>query len=151
METLCLKSVIGDLTLFEDGGRIIALDWGRGQDAPRSTDNPVLNAAADQLQAYFKSGEENFPALPMDPHGTDFQKRVWQEMQAIPPGQVKSYGDIAKRLNSSARAVGNACGANPIPVLIPCHRVVAQNHLGGYSGQGGLDTKTILLRLEGYL
>lgn len=151
METLCIKSPVGDLTLFEDGGQIIALDWGQGFDTPRTGDNPTLNQAAQALRAYFHSGADDFNSLPLDPGGTDFQRRVWTEMQKIKPGQVKTYGEIAGTLNSSPRAVGNACGANPIPILIPCHRVVAQNSLGGYTGDGGLDTKTQLLRLEGYL
>lgn len=150
METLCLKSIVGDLTLFEDGGKIIALDWGQGLNTPRTTKNQVLNQTAETLRAYFKNGTGDFKALPLDPGGTDFQRRVWKEMQKIKPGTVKTYGEIAKTLNSSPRAVGNACGANPIPILIPCHRIVAQNTLGGYTGDGGLQTKTDLLRLEGY-
>lgn len=151
METLCIKSPVGDLTLFEDGGKIIALDWGQGFDTPRTGDNPTLNQAAQALRDYFHSGADDFKSLPLDPRGTDFQRRVWTEMQKIKPGHVKTYGEIAAALNSSPRAVGNACAANPIPILIPCHRVVAQNALGGYTGDGGLDTKTQLLRLEGYL
>ena len=151
MDMLCIKSPVGDLTLFEDGDKIIALDWGQGFDTPRTSENAVLNRAAEALRDYFHSGAENFSDLPLDPGGTDFQRRVWHEMQAIDPGQVKTYGQIADALNSSPRAVGNACGANPIPILIPCHRVVAQNSLGGYTGDGGMDTKTQLLRLEGYL
>jgi len=151
METLCIKSPVGDLTLFEDGGKIIALDWGQGFDTPRTSANQTLNQAAQALRDYFQSGADGFKSLPLDPGGTDFQRRVWKEMQKIKPGHVKTYGEISKVLNSSPRAVGNACGANPIPILIPCHRVVAQNSLGGYTGDGGLDTKTQLLRLEGYL
>jgi len=151
METLCIKSPVGDLTLFEDDGKIIALDWGQGFETPRTSKNPVLNQTAQALHEFFISGADDFKALPLDPDGTDFQRRVWSQMQKIEPGRVKTYGEIAKTLNSSPRAVGNACGANPIPILIPCHRVVAQSSLGGYSGDGGLDTKTQLLRLEGYL
>lgn len=151
METLCIKSPVGDLTLFEDGGKIIALDWGQGFDTPRTGKNSTLNHTAKMLRDYFLSGADGFNTLPLDPGGTDFQRRVWKEMQKIKPGQVKTYGEIAKILDSSPRAVGNACGANPIPILIPCHRVVAQSSLGGYTGDGGLDTKTQLLRLEGYL
>ena len=151
METLCIKSPVGDLTLFEDCGKIIALDWGQGFDTPRTSTNPILNQTAQTLRDYFFSGADTFEALPLDPGGTDFQRRVWKEMQKIKPGRVKTYGEIAKTLHSSPRAVGNACGANPIPILIPCHRVVAQSSLGGYSGDGGLDTKIQLLRLEGYL
>lgn len=151
MDTLCLKSLVGELTLFEDAGKIIALDWGRGLDTPRSTKNPVLLKTANALHRYFQSGRDDFEDLPLNPGGTDFQCRVWKQMQSIKPGSVKTYGEISKDLNSSPRAVGTACGANPIPILIPCHRVVAQNSLGGYTGDGGLDTKTDLLRLEGYL
>lgn len=151
MQTLCLKTVLGDLTVFEQGGKIIALDWGLGLDAPRRTENAPLNQTAEALRAYFKSGKDDFAKLPLDAGGTAFQRRVWAEMQKIEPGHVKTYGEIAKILKSSPRAVGNACGANPLPILIPCHRVVGKNDLGGYTGDGGLDTKTSLLRLEGYL
>jgi len=151
METLCLKTLVGDLTLFESDGKLIALDWGLGMKASRTTKNPVLAQTAEALRDYFRTGGENFKSLSLDPAGTPFQKRVWKEMQNIPAGQVKTYGEIAKKLKSSARAVGTACGANPIPILIPCHRVVGQSSLGGYSGDGGLNTKSDLLRLEGYL
>jgi methylated-DNA-[protein]-cysteine S-methyltransferase len=129
----------------------MALDWGHGLDAPRNTDNAPLCQAAEALRAYFKNGQEEFIKLPLEAHGTAFQRRVWAEMQKIPSGEVKTYGQIAKILNSSARAIGTACGANPLPILIPCHRVVSQSGLGGYSGGDGLETKISLLRLEGYL
>ena len=151
MDSLCIKSPVGDLTIFEIEGQIVALDWGRGSDTPRKTNSPVLKAARDALAHYFKTGEENFKDLPLDPHGTQHQMNVWKAMQAIDSGQTKSYGQIAKQIKSSALAVGTACGANPIPILIPCHRVVGTSGIGGYSGQGGVDTKTVLLRLEGTL
>ena len=72
-------------------------------------------------------------------------------MAAIPSGHTRTYGDLAGELDSAAQAVGNACGANPIPILIPCHRIVGARGLGGYSGGDGLTTKTALLRLEGGL
>lgn len=149
METLSIKTIVGEVTLFEDAGKIIALDWGRGLDAPRQTTNPTLTQAAAALKTYFASGRDDFAALPLDPGGTAFQARVWAEMRKIPAGQTRTYGDIAKALKSSPRAVGTACGANPIPILIPCHRVVGQKSLGGYTGDGGLETKSDLLRLEG--
>ena len=71
-------------------------------------------------------------------------------MLRIPRGETRTYGDIAKSLDSGARPVGTACGKNPIPIIIPCHRVVAASDLGGYSGLGGLETKKFLLRLEGF-
>ena len=151
MEMLCLKSPVGDITLFCEDGNIVALDWGRGLDAPRTSDDPVLNQSAEALKAYFKTGTEAFKDLPLAPQGSPFQKRVWRQMRTIDAGQVKTYGQVAKTLKSSPRAVGNACGANPIPILIPCHRIVGGSSLGGYSGDGGLDTKRTLLRLERYL
>lgn len=147
MPQLSLESPLGPLTLSEQDGAIVALDWGWGRDqAP----TPLLERARDQLDAYF-DGESCGFELPFRPHGTPFQHRVWQAMQAIPYGQTQTYGELAQRLGGIARAVGLACGANPIPILIPCHRVVAQAGLGGYSGDGGVETKVALLRLEGVL
>ena len=151
MDSLCIKSPVGELTIFEIEGQIVALDWGRGFDTPRKTNNPVLRKAGDALSHYFKTGEENFKDLPLAPHGTKHQRAVWKAMQAIGSGETQTYGKIAKQIKSSALAVGSACGANPIPILIPCHRVVGASNIGGYSGHGGLETKSILLRLEGAL
>ncbi len=145
MAHLTLHSPLGELTVFEEGGRIVALEWGRGAGTGEAT--PLLAAARRQLDAYFDHGEAGFD-LPLAPAGTDFQKRVWQAMQAIPPGRTRRYGEIAAALGSSARAVGMACGANPIPIIIPCHRVVGAASLGGYSGGEGPDTKRFLLAHE---
>jgi methylated-DNA-[protein]-cysteine S-methyltransferase len=142
---LTLHSPLGELTIFEDGGRIVALAWGRGAGTGETT--AVLAAAKRQLDAYFDDGEARFD-LPLAPAGTDFQKRVWAAMQAIPAGQTRRYGDIAAALGSAARAVGMACGANPIPIIIPCHRVVGAASLGGYSGGEGVETKRFLLAHE---
>ena len=144
---LSLHSAFGDLTLSEADGAIVALDWGW---APRQSETPLLNKARAALDRYFTGHAEDFD-LPLEPAGTPFQNRVWQAMRRIPAGEVRTYGALAAELSSAARAVGMACGANPIPILIPCHRVVAASGLGGYSGDGGLTTKTALLRLEGAL
>jgi len=146
MPQLSIHSPIGDLAISEDDGKIVALDWGWGSDHDETA---VLVRARDQLNAYFDGDLETFD-LPLAPGGTAFQQKVWQAMQAIPFGDVKTYGAIAKEIGSAARAVGMGCGANPIPVLIPCHRVVAGNGLGGYSGEGGLGTKQHLLEHEGW-
>ena len=114
------------------------------------TPSPLLERARDWLNGFF-DGDTNAPNLPVRPDGTNFQKRVWEAMTAIPIGRTRSYGELARELDSAAQAVGNACGANPIPILIPCHRVVGASGLGGYSGGDGLSTKTALLRLEGAL
>ncbi|MDP7548706.1 MAG: methylated-DNA--[protein]-cysteine S-methyltransferase [Alphaproteobacteria bacterium] len=142
-----MHSPIGDLTITCQDGALVALDWGWARDQA-STD--LLDRARAQLEAYFDGGGETFD-LPLRPAGTAFQRRVWSLMEAIPYGEIRSYGAMAKDLNSAARAVGMACGANPIPVIIPCHRVLAANGMGGYSGDGGVETKVALLRLEGAL
>lgn len=144
---LTLPSPFGPLTLFAADGKIVALEWGQGAATP-GTIPEVLSAAKDQLTAYFDRRLTAFD-LPLDPAGTDFQKRVWATMRAIPFGQVRTYGDVAAELKTAPRAVGGACGANPIPILIPCHRIIGGNgQMGGYSGDGGIATKTALLRLE---
>lgn len=136
---------LGEVTVSEEEGAIVALDWGRGRDQARS---PVLDAAIAQLQDYFDGRRSDFD-LPLAPHGTAFQRRVWEALRAIPPGETRSYGDLARLLGSSARAVGQANGCNPVPLLIPCHRVVASGGaLGGYSGGDGPVTKRWLLDHE---
>ena len=104
--------------------------------------------ASDQLHAYFQGKRREFD-LPLVLEGTPFQKAVWEELQNIPFGQTVSYSDIAERIGkpTAYRAVANAIGANPLPVIIPCHRVTAKNGLGGYSG--GIAKKRWLLRHEG--
>lgn len=143
---ITVPSPVGDLTLSERGGAIDALAWGNGC---HGTSTPLLNAGANWLSGYF-AGKFTSPVdLPMAPAGSEFQRRVWQVMIDIPPGETVTYGDVARQLGSAPRAVGGACGANPIPILIPCHRVVGSNGgLGGYSGAGGLTTKRTLLDLE---
>ncbi|WP_339717487.1 methylated-DNA--[protein]-cysteine S-methyltransferase [uncultured Sneathiella sp.] len=147
MPQLSLHSPVGDLTVTEEDGVIISLDWG-WVPAEWQNNTPLLEKAVDQLNQYFDGDIGDFD-LPLAPPGTDFQKKVWSEMLKIPAGKTKSYGEIAKALNSAAQPVGTACGANPIPIIIPCHRVLAAGgKMGGYSGLGGLETKTALLRLE---
>jgi methylated-DNA-[protein]-cysteine S-methyltransferase len=145
---LSYPSPVGNLTVSEDNGAIVALDFGRGMTQTRTA---LLDAAVAQLAAYFDGSLTRFD-LPLNPHGTAFQKKVWHLMVAIPYGGTCAYADLARDLNSAPRAIGGACGANPIPVIIPCHRVLAAGgKLGGYSGGEGLDTKIALLRLEGAL
>ena len=149
-------SPLGPLRLREAHGHITHLDWGpalRGE-LPRepgrhNDDSPLLNRAVHQLNAYFFCGLRHFN-LPVAPPGTAFQLSVWKQMQAIPYGDTRTYGEIARWLRSAPRPVGTACGRNPVPIIIPCHRVVASGGLGGYSGDGGVDTKQWLLELEGW-
>ena len=145
MPQLSLHTPLGEVTISEDGGAIVALDWGRGRDQEAT---PLLRDACDQLQDYFDGKRMSFN-LPLAPKGSDFQKRVWAALCAIPPGETRSYADIARTIGSAPRAVGRANGGNPIPLIIPCHRVIAADgSLGGYSGGDGPATKRYLLDHE---
>ena len=144
MPQLSLHTPIGDISVSEADGQIVALDWGWGRD---QEETPLLCRARAQLHAYFDAERLTFD-LPLAPAGTPYRRRVWAALQTIPPGETRSYQDIARAAGGSARSVGGANGANPIPILIPCHRVVASRGLGGYSGGDGLPTKRYLLDLE---
>ena len=147
MPRLSFRSCLGDLTISEEGGALVAIDWGwRSEQNP----SPLVNEARQQIEDFLESRRRNFD-LPLNPAGTDFQKRVYAAIQRIPFGALATYGCLARQVGSprAARAVGRACGTNPIPIVIPCHRVVgAAGHIGGYSGDGGLVTKRWLLALE---
>lgn len=145
MPQLGLHSPIGDITVTEEDGAIVAVDWGWGRDASAAT--PLLLQAREQLQAYF-DGELTAFDLPLAPAGSSYRRRVWQALCDIPYGETRSYAAIAAAAGGSARSVGQANGCNPIPIIIPCHRVVAASHIGGYSGGDGLTTKRYLLALE---
>ena len=111
-------------------------------------ETPLLRELRAWLEAYFDGERPDPRAIPVNPTGTAFQRRVWQALSEIPYGQIVTYGQLADRLNSSPRAVGAAVGRNPVSVLIPCHRVLgADGSLTGYAG--GLERKRRLLRLEG--
>jgi methylated-DNA-[protein]-cysteine S-methyltransferase len=144
MPQLSFHTPLGALTLSEEDGAIVALDWGFSRD---QTATPLLLDGRDQLQAFFDGTCETF-TLPLAPAGTPYQRRVWAALAEIPYGQTRTYAAIAAKAGGSARAVGGANGANPIPIVIPCHRVVGSTGLGGYSGGEGLETKRWLLALE---
>lgn len=145
MPQLSFNSPLGALTLTEEDGALLSLDWGWGMS---NEETPLLLEAQAQVDAYFDRRLTAFD-LPLAPPGTAFQKRVWQVMQDIPFGQTKTYGEVSHALSTSPRAVGLACGRNPIPIIIPCHRILGSNgSLGGYSGLDGVETKKTLLRLE---
>ena len=144
MPQLSLHTPIGDLTISEENGAVVAVDWGWGRDQSQT---PLLLRARDQLFGYFDRDLTEFD-LPLTPSGSPFQQRVWQELCRIPYGETRSYALIAASIGSVPRAVGQANAANPIPIIIPCHRVLATNGLGGYSGGEGLPTKRLLLGLE---
>jgi methylated-DNA-[protein]-cysteine S-methyltransferase len=147
-----MQSPIGDLRIVARGGMIAAIEFTPFRVSPvgeRDDDNPLLRNAKDQLAAYFDRDLKEFD-LPLAPRGSEFQQRVWAQLRAIGYGETASYGEVARRLgltNASSRAVGLANGRNPIPVVIPCHRVIGANGtLTGYAG--GLERKQLLLGLE---
>lgn len=166
-----VPSPVGDLRVVADGGAITAIDFlgemptsgkesrsvsrfaARAEGAPlgdRQDADPLLRMAAQQLESYFAGASREFD-LPLAPIGSEFQQRVWGELLRIGYGETATYGEIAGRMGlagHAARAVGSANGRNPIPVVIPCHRVVGANGvLTGYGG--GIDRKRTLLVLEG--
>lgn len=143
-----LDSPVGGLRLHSDGTALTAIDFDAVPSEADGTD-AVLQEASRQLRAYF-AGERTDFELCLAPHGTPFQHRVWDELRRIPYGCTVSYGQVAARLaleRGASRAVGAANGANPIPIVVPCHRVVgARGDLTGYGG--GIERKRALLALE---
>lgn len=147
-----VNSPLGRLHLARNGEHLTHLFL---PDRPLPTENckfvesdPLLNTAAQQLAEYFRRERQSF-ALPLLPQGTDFQRAVWQELSNIPYGSTVSYAEIARRIGrpNACRAVGQANGRNPLPIFLPCHRVIgAGGSLTGYTG--GLHIKTFLLKLE---
>jgi methylated-DNA-[protein]-cysteine S-methyltransferase len=145
-----LDTPVGRLVLTEENGTLVAIDWMDerwSESHVKEKPTPMVACALRLLARYF-AGEPVVFDLPLAPAGTPFQHRVWTAMRAIPHGETVTYGEFARSLGSTPRAVGGACGANPIPIVIPCHRVVAANGPGGYSGGGGLATKARLLAIE---
>jgi methylated-DNA-[protein]-cysteine S-methyltransferase len=150
-----MDSPIGELRIVEQDGAITAIEFSPLRDhdgrprGDRSDASPVLVETVRQLRAYFDRDLKEFD-LPLAPAGSDFQKSVWAQLLRIGYGDTASYGEIAKRLgrtNAASRAVGLANGSNPIPIVIPCHRVIgADGTLTGYAG--GIERKQTLLELE---
>ena len=147
-----VPSPLGDILLSGDDSALTGL-WLPTQqafaripaDAARQ-ESPVFEQTRRWLKIYFEGRKPGFTP-PLRPQGSSFRQRVWQELLQIPYGTTVTYGQLARRVVcGSARAVGGACGSNPISVIIPCHRVLAASGLGGYGG--GLETKTFLLKLE---
>jgi methylated-DNA-[protein]-cysteine S-methyltransferase len=149
--TMPMDTPIGRLVLESDGDVLIGIGLpnaarlarGGGHDAP-----PVLKDTVTQLEEYF-AGERTEFDVAMELDGTEFQKQVWTELARIPYAQTITYGELARRVGrpNGPRAVGQANGRNPIPIIVPCHRVVASNGIGGYGG--GLPMKRALLAIEG--
>lgn len=145
MPLATLDTPLGRLAIEEAGGAIMRVFWSDREDADET---PLLAAARAQLAAYFDGRLRRFD-LPLAPAADTFQTAVRAAMLAIPYGETRTYGEIARDLGTYGQPVGAACGANPLPVIVPCHRVLSATGLGGYSGRGGVETKIALLKLEG--
>ncbi|NNE87739.1 MAG: methylated-DNA--[protein]-cysteine S-methyltransferase [Silicimonas sp.] len=144
MPALSVKSPIGPFTLIEEDGALTRLVWEDGH-----TDTTLtLDSAAAQLERYFDHDLTAFD-LPLAPKVTPSQLRFLDALIAIPFGETRTYGQMAKSLSISPQGAGQACGANPIAIIIPCHRVVGTGNLGGFSAAGGIETKVALLKHEG--
>jgi len=150
-----IESPVGPLRIVAHGGAITAIEFtpyrppaGRPL-GERNDDDPLLVGAVQQLTAYFSRDLKEFD-LPLAPQGSDFQQRVWEQLLGVGYGETATYGEIAHRLgksNAASRAVGLANGQNPIPIVIPCHRIIgADGTLTGYAG--GLERKQTLLGIE---
>lgn len=148
MTQLTVSSPLGPLTIWQEADAITRLTWTAEGPELGGTSTPLLTRAAAQLEAYF-AGTLTVFDLPLAPGGSEFQRAVCARMAAIPYGDTVTYGDIARALGKPPQAVGAACGGNPIPIIIPCHRVLGAQGLGGFSGDGGVETKVWLLRHEG--
>ena len=146
MSSYVFKSIIGNIELVSSKNRIIAVH--RTRKKTNKTEDKLLKRSALQIKMYLarKRRSLNFPTRQM---GTRFQNRVWNYLQRIPYGRTTTYGDIAKKLRTSPRAVGGALGKNNLMMTVPCHRVVGSNgKLTGFTSVGGLSTKRNLLKIE---
>lgn len=145
MPQISFHSPVGELSIAEEDGFIVSVDWGWGSEQQPT---PLLLKAKEQFDAYF-DGQLKIFDLPVRPlFGTAYQRKTWTVLQTIPYGETRSYQDISAIAGGGPRAIGNANGKNPIPIIIPCHRVVSLHSLGGYSGGEGIETKQYLLNLE---
>lgn len=143
-----IESPLGPIALTSDGRHLTDLEIGRHVTEP--TTDSIIDAASAQLGEYFAGHRTEFD-LPLKATGTAFQESIWQALQGIPFGHTTSYGELGQEVGKpgSARAVGGAVGANPLPIVIPCHRVLASDRrITGYSGGDGISTKEKLLDLE---
>jgi methylated-DNA-[protein]-cysteine S-methyltransferase len=145
MPRTCVDTPTGPFEITETEGAITRATWARS-DASDAT--PLLQRAAGQVAAYFAGNLTTFD-LPLRVAASPFQQQVCAQIAAIPFGETLTYGDIARTLGAPPQAVGRGCGCNPIALIIPCHRVLGRDGLGGFSGGTGVETKVWLLRHEG--
>ena len=146
-----IATPLGRVGIRMAGEAVSALDYLPADAPEQSPADAATWAVVEQLEAFFR--DPRYPlTMSLAPAGTAFQQRVWSSLQSIPVGTVLTYGELARQLDTAARAIGGACRSNPIPILIPCHRVVSRQGLGGYAGEvtgDPLAIKRWLLRHEG--
>lgn len=146
----CLAMPFGKLGVRLEAGALSNLEFMPAKTAACSSDEPLVRTLQAQLQAYLANPAHRFD-IPLRLQGTPFRQRVWQTLMQIPVGETRTYGDIARQLDSSPRAVGQALGDNPVPIIVPCHRVVSSSGLGGFNHHdsgAALDIKRWLLKHE---
>ncbi|QOC94514.1 methylated-DNA--[protein]-cysteine S-methyltransferase [Micromonospora craniellae] len=149
MRWTVLDSPIGDFSVATEGDSVCGTHFAAVAGAPREPVDEVSERAVAELRAYFAGESTEFGVSVTVPRGSEFERAVWREMTLIPYGETLTYGEVARRLGDpgAARAVGVACNRNPIPVIVPCHRIIgAGGKLVGFGG--GLDRKVKLLELE---
>ena len=150
MGRMSFEAEVGRLYVETADGKIRRTGWVTDWDASGAAEDPdeLCREAAAQIRAYL-AGDRNAFELPLAPEGPPLDASVWAAMLEIPYGETWTYGEMARRVGSNPRVVGGACGRNPIPIVIPCHRVVgAGGKLTGFSGGDGVETKAWLLRHE---
>jgi methylated-DNA-[protein]-cysteine S-methyltransferase len=146
-----LRVPFGVLGVRTSDGRLTEIVFLKSGSAALAPRDGLAERACKQLESYFADSRFRFD-IPLAPGGTPFQRRVWSKIATIAPGRTRSYGEIAREIDSAARAVGQACGANPLPLVVPCHRVLAASGLGGFAHHESgfhLSVKRWLLAHEG--
>ena len=145
-QSTCINSPIGTLRITSNGTSITEISVTKNNNT-KNSDNPLLSKCVIELKEYFEGKRSEF-SVPIDMEGSAFEKTVWNAMRKIPLGHTKSYAEIAREIGKAkaARAIGNACGKNPLLIITPCHRVTATNGLGGFSS--GIEKKKWLLAHE---
>lgn len=144
MHASVLNSSLGYISIIEEDGFVTAILFSFMEENP----SQITEKAKKQIEEYLDRKRTTF-GLPFKLLGTDFQKRVWEVISCVPYGETISYREIGERINSRGyQAIGSACGKNPLPILIPCHRILGKDNLGGFSA--GLEIKQRLLKIEDF-
>lgn len=149
-ETSVIDTLIGKLKITTQENHVTKILFASRTETLKPPTNKFSQEVIKQIKNYFKNSQHEF-TVPIEVNGTPFQNRVWQALQKIPSGKTLTYGELAQKLKTSPRAIGNACRMNPIPIIIPCHRIVGKQTPGGFCGKTSgkpLETKAQLLKHE---